>query len=382
MAKRDYYEVLGVPKGASDDELKRAYRKLAKQYHPDENPGDAEAESKFKEVGEAYAILSDGDKRAAYDQYGHQAFDGSMGGGGYSGPMDFDINDIFSSVFGDFFGGGMGRSYNQQSGPRSGPDVQVSIQITFEESIFGAEKELQLNLHDTCGVCGGSGAKQGTYPESCKHCGGTGQERVLQQTILGRMTTVRTCSVCRGEGKIIRDPCPACGGRGKVKANKKIVVTIPKGIDNGQSIRIPGKGEPGDRGGQNGDLRITVFVKPHALFKRDGMTLRMEKNIGITQAALGDVLTIPTVYGEEQYNLRPGTQPGTVITLKGKGVPNVRNAKNVGDLEVILRVVVPTQLTERQAELLRQFEAESGGTLNEPSNTKDSKKQRFGKNKR
>jgi molecular chaperone DnaJ len=362
LAKKDYYEVLGVQKNAGEEDLKRAYRKLAKQYHPDENAGNAEAEAKFKEVGEAYAILSDKDKRAAYNQYGHQAFDGSMGGQGF-GPMNFDFNDIFSSVFGDFFGmGGMGGGRRPQ-GPMQGPDVQVSIQITFEEAVFGTEKELSLAIADTCGTCGGTGAKPGTYPESCKHCGGTGQERVLQQTIMGRITTVRPCSVCRGEGKIIRDPCPTCGGRGKVKANKKLQVTIPKGIDNGQSIRLAGKGEPGERGGPNGDLRIAVFFKPHSKFRRDGMTLRAEMNISVTQAALGGALTIPTLYGDEQYQLKAGTQPETIITLKGKGVPNVRNPKSVGDFEVKLKVQIPTQLTARQTELLKELAQASGENI-------------------
>jgi molecular chaperone DnaJ len=282
-----------------------------------------------------------------------------MGGQGY-GPMNFDFNDIFSSVFGDFFGmGGMGGGRRPQ-GPSQGPDVQVSMQITFEEAVFGAEKEIQLTIADTCATCGGTGAKPGTYAESCKHCGGTGQERVLQQTIMGRITTVRPCSVCGGEGKIIRDPCPTCGGRGKVKASKKLQVTIPKGIDNGQSIRISGKGEPGERGGPNGDLRITVFFKPHNKFRRDGMTLRTEMNISLTQAALGATLTVPTIYGDEQYQLKAGTQPETVITFKGKGVPNVRNPKTVGDLEVKMKVQIPTQLNAKQTELLKEFAAASG----------------------
>ena len=365
MSKRDYYETLGVSKNVGDEDLKRAYRRMAKKWHPDENPGNKEeAEAKFKEVGEAYAVLSDANKRAAYDQYGHQAFDGSMGGAGYQGSMDFDFQDIFSGVFGDFFGGGGGR---RPSGPRQGPDVQVTVQISFEDAVFGSEKELQLGINDKCGTCNGSGAKPGTFPENCKHCGGSGQERVLQQTFLGRMTSVRTCSVCRGEGKVVRDPCGTCSGRGKVKVNKKIMVVIPKGIDNGQSIRIPGKGEPGEKGGPNGDLRVLVYVKQDNRFVRDGMTLKAEKHISFAQAAMGDSLTIPTVYGDEKYELKAGTQPGTVITLKGKGMANVHNPRNVGDLEVTIIVHVPTKLTSRQEELLRQFAQESGDLPAQPN---------------
>ncbi|MCL2701994.1 MAG: molecular chaperone DnaJ [Defluviitaleaceae bacterium] len=381
MAERDYYETLGVQKGATDDDLKKAYRTLGKKYHPDANPGNTEqAAEKFKEINKAYSILSDKDKRAAYDQFGHKAFDGSMGGAGYHGSMDFDMGDIFSSVFGDFFGGGSPfGNRRQEAGPRQGPDVQVTIQISFEDAVNGAEKELQLNLSDKCGTCNGSGAKPGTFAENCKHCGGSGQERVLQQTILGRMTSVRTCSVCRGEGKIIREVCQTCSGRGKVKSGKKIVVTIPKGIDNGQSIRIPGKGEPGDKGGPNGDLRVLVYVKPHTRFRRDGMTLRAEINISFVQAALGDVLTIPTVYGDERHELKPGTQPGSVITLRGKGMANVHNPRSVGDLEVTIRVAVPTKLTARQEELLREFAGETGQPTPQPPSQNG--KKRFGKKK-
>lgn len=377
MASKDFYETLGVSRDVSDEDLKRAYRRMAKKWHPDENPDNKEgAEAKFKEIGEAYAILSDKQKRAAYDQYGHRAFDGSMGGAGYQGSMDFDIHDIFSNVFGDFFGGG--GSYGGRrppSGPRQGPDVQVTIQIAFEDSVNGAEKELQLSLHDKCETCNGTGAKPGTFPENCKHCGGSGQERVLQQTILGRMTTVRACGVCRGEGKVIRDPCQTCKGVGKVKSPKKIVVMIPKGIDNGQSIRIPAKGEAGEKGGPPGDLRVLVYVKPHPRFKRDGHTLRSEMNISFVQAALGDTLTIPTVYGDEQYSLKPGTQPGSIAVLKNKGMANVHQPSKIGDLEVRLNVQVPTKLTGRQEELLREFGAESGEA---PSASKEQKK-RFGK---
>jgi molecular chaperone DnaJ len=383
MAERDYYEVLGVKKGATDEDLKKAYRTMGKKYHPDANPGNvAEAEEKFKEINKAYSVLSDKEKRAAYDQFGHKAFDGSMGGAGFHGNMDFDMGDIFSSVFGDFFGGGnpFGGRRQQESGPRQGPDVQVTIQIAFEDAVNGAEKELQLSLHDKCETCKGTGSKPGTFPENCKHCGGSGQERVLQQTILGRMTSVRTCSICRGEGKIIRDACQTCSGRGKIKSNKKIAVTIPKGIDNGQSIRITGKGEPGERGGPNGDLRVLVYVKPHTRFKRDGMTLRTDINVSMVQAALGDIITIPTVYGDEKYDLKPGTQPGTVAVLKGKGMANVHNPNRVGDLEITIIVNIPTKLSGKQEELLRSFAGEAGEKPGVLGSTRDLKK-RFGKKK-
>jgi len=384
MAERDYYEVLGVKKGASDDDLKKAYRTMGKKYHPDANPENvAEAEAKFKEVNKAYSVLSDKEKRAAYDQFGHKAFDGSMGGAGFHGNMDFDVGDIFSSVFGDFFGGGnpFGGRGRQDTGPRQGPDVQVTIQISFEDAVSGAEKELQLNLHDKCATCNGSGSKPGTFPENCKHCGGSGQERVLQQTILGRMTSVRTCTVCQGEGKIIRDACSTCSGRGKIKANKKIAVTIPKGIDNGQSIRINGKGEPGERGGPNGDLRVMVYVKPHPSFKRDGMTLRSTVYISMVQAALGCSIVIPTAYGDEKYDIKPGTQYGTVITLKGKGMANVHNPHRVGDMEVSVQVNIPTKLTAKQEELLKEFANESGEKASFLSNSTKELKKMFGKKK-
>ena len=371
MAERDYYEVLGVQKNATDEDLKKAYRNLGKKYHPDANPDNvAEAETKFKELNKAYSVLSDADKRATYDMHGHKAFDGSMGAGGYN--MDMDMSDIlrgFGGIFGDFFGGGR----RADAGPRKGPDVQVTIQITFDDSVKGVEKELQLNLHDKCTTCNGSGAKPGTFPENCKHCGGSGQERVIQQTFMGSMQTLRACSVCRGEGRIIKDPCTSCSGRGKIRSNKKIVVTVPKGIDDGQSIRIPNRGEPGERGGPNGDLRVFVHVADSPLFERDGVTLVHEMNILMTQAVLGDMLTIPTPYGDEQYELKPGVQPGTVITLKNKGMPNVHNPNKIGDLRVILYVEIPKKLNERQTELMREFAAESGVQFTPDGHSKEAK---------
>jgi len=359
--KTDYYEALGITKDANDDQIKKAYRKLAKQYHPDANPGDSKAEAKFKEVSEAYSVLSDPQKRAAYDQYGHSAFDpnSSGGQGGFSGYSGFDANDIFESFFGggfgDIFGGGARRN-----GPRRGADLQTSMQIEFEEAVNGAEKSIQITSNEACDTCKGSGAKPGTTAESCKQCNGTGQERVMQQTMFGAMTSVRTCSACRGTGKIIKTPCTNCGGSGKVRQSKTLQIQIPKGIDNGQSIRLTGKGEPGERGGPSGDLLITIYVKPHRLFTRNGTNLYLEVPITFAQAALGSEISIPTLTGLEKYTLKPGTQTGTAVTLKGKGIPSLRNNKNFGDLVATLKVTVPTQLTDRQKQLLKDF-AESMG---------------------
>ncbi len=359
--KRDYYEVLGVPKTASDDEIKKAYRKMAKQYHPDANPGDTAAEDKFKEVNEAYAVLSDPQKKAAYNQYGHSAFDQSGGGGGgfYGG---FDMGDIFESFFGEsgfgeMFGGGGGRRRN---GPRRGADMQTNIQITFDEAYFGTTRDITLTSSDSCPTCKGTGAKPGTNADNCKKCGGSGQERVQQQTMFGTMTTVRTCSACHGEGKIIKDPCTTCRGEGKVRTSKTITVTVPKGIDNGQSIRIGGKGESGEKGGPPGDLLITVYVQPHKVFVRKGNDLHLEVPITFVQATLGDEISIPTMEGEEKYTIKPGTQPGTVVSIRGKGVPNVKNNRVVGDLIVTLDVTVPTTLTDKQKQALRTFADEMG----------------------
>ena len=364
--KNDYYETLGVNKQASDNELKSAYRKLAKKFHPDANPGDAGAEEKFKEISEAYAVLSDGDKRAAYDQYGHAAFDPSSGGGGgFYGNVNFDVNDIFSSFFGDggfdIFGGG-GR---RRSGPRRGADLQMRMQISFEDAVFGSTKEVQLQANETCDTCNGSGAKPGTHAESCRECNGSGQVRVMQQTLLGSMTTVRTCSKCGGEGKVVKDPCGTCRGSGKVKATKTLNITVPKGIDTGQSIRLSGKGEPGEKGGPSGDLLITMQIQPHKVFSRQGNNLYLDVPITFVQAALGDEITIPMLDGtEEKYNVKAGTQPGTIISLKGKGVPSVRNNRNVGELVVTLNVSVPTSLTDKQKEHLHAFNESMGDEYN------------------
>ena len=347
--KRDYYETLGVSKDASEDEIKKAYRKLAKKYHPDANPGDKAAEDKFKEVGEAYEVLSDTQKRAQYDQFGHAAFEqGGMGGGGFS---DFDMGDIFS-----MFGFGGGGASTRRNGPMRGRDINISIQITFEEAVFGCKKDIQVNVTDTCDTCHGTGAKAGTHPETCHKCNGTGQERFVQQSIFGTMQSTRTCSACHGTGKIVKDPCNTCKGTGYVKRQKRYEVNIPKGIDHGQTIRLSGKGEVGVNGGGYGDLLVTVYVKPHAYFERKNMDIYSEKTISFTEAILGGEISINTVYGEKKYTVKPGTQPETMIQLKDCGVPSLRNPKIVGNQYVVLKVKMPTSLTEKQKFMLHNWE--------------------------
>ena len=362
--KRDYYEVLGLEKGASESDIKRAYRKMAKKYHPDNNPGDKTAEAKMKEVNEAYEVLGDADKRAKYDQFGHAAFDQSAGGaggyGGFGGGMDFDMGDIFN-----MFGFGGGASSARRNGPQRGQDVGVTIQISFEEAIFGTKKEIQINVTDKCDTCGGTGAKPGTHAETCKKCNGTGQERVVQQSIFGAMQTVRTCSACHGTGKIIKDPCTTCHGSGRVRKSKKFEVNIPKGIDHGQTIRLAGKGEAGVNGGPNGDLMVTVYVKPDSYFVRKGMDIYCDVPITFVQAALGDEITVKTIDGEQKITVKPGTQPDTIVTIRGVGVPNLRNPNQRGSQIMKLKVKIPTELTSKQKDLLKEFYGTPTGEVNE-----------------
>ena len=367
--KRDYYEVLGVSKTASDSEIKSAYRKLAKKYHPDMNPGDKEAEAKFKEASEAYAILSDADKRRQYDQFGHAAFDGGAGGG--AGGFDFngfDMGDIFGDIFGDFFGGG-GRSRSANNGPMKGQNVRVSVHLTFEEACFGTEKEIELNIKEDCAKCHGTGAKPGTQPETCSKCGGKGQVVFTQQSLFGVVRNVQACPDCHGTGKIIKDRCPDCGGSGYISRRKKISVSIPAGIDNGQSIRIRDKGEPGINGGPRGDLLVQVIVGRHPIFQRQDYDIYSTAPITFAQAALGAEVRIKTIDGDVMYMVKPGTQTDTRVRLRGKGVPTTRNKLVRGDHYVTLVVQVPTKMNAEQKELLKAFDQAMDGKKEEEPET-------------
>ena len=367
--KRDYYEVLGVSKTASDSEIKSAYRKLAKKYHPDMNPGDKEAEAKFKEASEAYAILSDADKRRQYDQFGHAAFDGGAGGG--AGGFDFngfDMGDIFGDIFGDFFGGG-GRSRSANNGPMKGQNVRVSVHLTFEEACFGTEKEIELNIKEDCAKCHGTGAKPGTQPETCSKCGGKGQVVFTQQSLFGVVRNVQACPDCHGTGKIIKDRCPDCGGSGYISRRKKSSVSIPAGIDNGQSIRIRDKGEPGINGGPRGDLLVQVIVGRHPIFQRQDYDIYSTAPITFAQAALGAEVRIKTIDGDVMYTVKPGTQTDTRVRLRGKGVPTTRNKQVRGDHYVTLVVQVPTKMNAEQKELLKAFDQAMDGKKEEEPET-------------
>lgn len=376
-SKRDYYEVLGVSKDADDAALKKAYRALAKKYHPDMNPGDTEAEKKFKEASEAYAVLSDPDKRRQYDQFGHAAFEGGAGGAGGFGGFDFssaDFSDIFGDIFGDFFGGGSRRGGRANTGPTRGANVRKGVRITFEEAVFGCEKELDVVLKDPCGKCNGTGAKPGTSPETCPKCGGRGQIVYTSQSFFGTVQNVQTCPECHGSGKVIREKCPDCGGSGYVSSHKKIKVTIPAGIDNGQSVRIRDKGEPGVNGGPRGDLLVEVTVSRHPIFQRQDVHIFSTAPISFAQAALGGDVRIKTVDGEVIYTVKPGTKTDTKVRLKGKGVPSLRNPQVRGDHYVTLVIQTPEKLSAEAKEALRRFDELSGNTLNQDlSNAERSK---------
>lgn len=353
--KRDFYEVLGVGRSATDEEIKKAYRKLAKKYHPDLNPDDKSAEQKFKEVSEAYEILSDKEKRSRYDQFGHAGVDPNFGagGGGFGGGFGgFDMGDIFGDIFGGF--GGFGGNRSTRRGPQRGSDVSTSVTISFEEAVFGCEKEINLSRIEVCPDCNGSGAKQGTELSTCTVCGGRGQVTTTQRTILGNMQTVTTCSACGGKGKIAKDPCPKCAGKGRVKKARKIKVKIPAGIDDGQTISLSGQGNAGETGAPSGDLYVSVYVKPSQDFERNGFDVSYKMDISFAEAALGATVEVPTLDGKVKYEIPEGTQPGTVFRFKGKGVPYLkRNGR--GDQYVMVNVVVPKHLSSKQKELLREF---------------------------
>lgn len=373
--KRDYYEVLGVDRNADDAAIKKAYRVLAKKYHPDMNPGDAEAEKKFKEASEAYAVLSDAEKRRQYDQFGHAAFEGGAGGG--AGGFDFsgmDMGDIFGDIFGDFFGGGRSRRAN--NGPMRGANLRASVRITFEEAVFGCEKEIEITLKDECEKCHGTGAKPGTSPETCTKCGGKGKVMYTQQSLFGMVQNVQTCPECNGSGKVVKEKCPDCHGSGYIASRKRIKVSIPAGIDNGQSVRIREKGEPGVNGGPRGDLLVEVVVSRHPIFQRQDMNIYSTAPISFAQAALGGEVRINTVDGDILYEVKPGTQTDTKIRLKGKGVPSLRNKSVRGDHYVTLVVQVPTGLNEAAKEALRSFDEHTGGTLKKQTGGEEKKKKK------
>lgn len=372
--KRDYYEVLGVNKNATDDELKKAYHKLARKYHPDLNKDDPHAADKFKEVNEAYSVLSDPQKRAAYDQYGHAAFQqgggaGSAGGnpfGGFQGGFGgFGGGEGMDDIFNMFFGGA-GRSSSRRqadNGPRQGSDLRMDMQITFEEAAFGTEKKVRLNREEECETCHGSGSAAGYSPETCPDCHGTGEIRVTQNSLFGQVVNVRTCPKCHGTGKIVTHPCKDCHGTGRVKKRRTLTVKIPAGVDNGSRLRVSGEGEAGIRGGRPGDLYVYLYVKPHKFFEREGTTVSCEVPISIVQATLGAEIEVPTLYGKVSVKVPEGTQPGRVLRLRGKGIPSLRTGQK-GDEMIRLKVVIPTGLSDAQKEALRKFGEASGSNIN------------------
>ena len=363
--KRDYYEVLGVDKNADDAALKKAYRALAKKYHPDMNPGDKEAEKKFKEASEAYAVLSDPEKRRQYDQFGHAAFDGGAGGAGGFGGFDFngaDFGDIFGDIFGDLFGGRRG-SAGARSGPMKGANLRTSVRITFEEAVFGTEKEIELTVKEECKTCHGTGAKPGTSPETCPKCGGKGQVVFTQQSFFGTVRNVQACPDCGGTGKIIKEKCTDCHGSGFVPMKKRFAVTIPAGIDNGQCKRLAGQGEPGINGGPRGDVLVEVIVGQHPIFQRQDTNIYSTVPVSFAVAALGGEVVIDTVDGKVIYDVKAGTQTDTRVRLKGKGVPSLRNKDLRGDRYVTLVVQTPEHLSAEAKELLRKFDEATEDSL-------------------
>jgi molecular chaperone DnaJ len=351
MAKQDYYELLGISRSASTDEIKKAYRKLARKYHPDANPDDPNAEAKFKEMSEAYVVLSDTEKRANYDRFGHAGVDG-QGFGGFNGFNDFGgLGDIFEM----FFGGG-GR---RRTGPEKGSDIRAELELTLEEAAFGLEREIKVARTEPCGTCGGSGAAAGSKPATCSQCNGSGQVQYAQNTPFGRIVQSNTCDRCRGTGKIIDKPCPTCRGNGQTRKTRSIKVKIPPGVDSGSRLRVAAEGEAGTRGGPRGDLYVYIHVKPHKVFRREGDDLICEMPISFVQATLGDELEVPTLDGNAKLKIPEGTQSGTIFRMKGKGVPNV-SGYGRGDHHILIKVITPTKLSEKQKSLLKDF-AKLGG---------------------
>ena len=366
--KRDYYEILGVEKSATDQELKKAYRKLAMKYHPDRNPDDKEAEEKFKEVNEAYEVLSDETKRRTYDQFGHEGVNGQGGFGGQGfGGQGFGggFEDIFGDMFGDIFGGGFGGSgRTRRRGPERGADIRQNVTISFEEAAFGKKMSIKINRTEECSECNGSGAKPGTSKKTCSTCNGSGEVRTVQRTPFGNIASSRTCDKCNGEGEVVESPCPKCNGKGNTRKIKTIEIDIPAGIDDGQMIKLSGQGEVGSKGGPRGDLYIIVNVKNDTKFERDGFDIYLEMKITFTQAALGAELEVPTLDGKVVYNVPEGTQTGTVFRLREKGVPKLRGNSR-GDQYVKVIVETPRNLTESQRELLKAFAEECGEEVHE-----------------
>lgn len=380
--KRDYYDVLGVDKSADATAIKKAYRKLAMKYHPDKNPGDKEAEEKFKEINEAYEVLSDETKRRNYDQFGHEGVNGQGfgGAGGFGGQGFGGFDDIFGDIFGDMFGGGFsGGSRQRRRGPERGADIKQRVNISFEEAAFGKKVQVKINRSEECDQCHGSGAKPGTSKKTCPTCHGSGQVQSVQRTPFGNIASTRTCSTCNGEGEVIDSPCSKCHGKGSIRKTKTIEVDIPAGIDNGQMIKLGGQGELGTRGGPRGDLYIEVNVQSHPLFTREGYDVYLEMPITFAQATLGDKIQVPTLDGKVEYEVPEGTQTGTVFRLKGKGIPKLKS--NVrGDQYVKVTVEIPKKLNEKQKELVREFAKECGQEVHQRQKTLSDKIDNFFKN--